>query len=308
MKVIHGLEEFPDQQVPVMLAAGCFDGLHKGHRAVIQVAVDRAKVCNGEAWVFTFDPHPAKVLIPDRAPPLIFTTEQQLRHLQAMGVSGVILQPFTVDFMRQEPEVFFDSLCANIPELAGISVGEDWSFGRNRAGNAALLTKLCGEMNLFFSALPVVCWRGERISSTRIREAIKMGKLGDANKMLGTPVSTIGTVVEGKKIGRKLGYPTANIQPENDMLPPRGIYAARLRVGGRSYAAAAYIGHRETFHENEPQVLEVHLLDGKDHDLYGQKVEVSYLEYIRGDRVFENADRLQRQIADDLEAIRAILA
>ena len=270
MKIIHALEEFTDAKRPVILAAGCFDGLHIGHAAVIQVAIQRAHAVGGEAWIFTFAPHPAKVLSPDHAPPLIFTTDQQSRHLQEMGVDGCILHPFTTDFMKQEPVDFFDQLCGSISELAGISVGEDWSFGRNRSGNAQLLTKLCSARNMFFSAHPAVCWEDERVSSTRIREAIKLGHMADATTMLGRPVSTIGTVVHGKKIGRGLGYPTANIDPENDMLPPRGIYAARLRVGHIYYNAAAYIGHRGTFHENEPQVLEVHLLDETEIDLYGQ--------------------------------------
>jgi riboflavin kinase/FMN adenylyltransferase len=307
MKIIHSLEEFSDTKTPVILAAGCFDGLHIGHTAVIQVAIERARAIGGEAWVYTFDPHPAKVLSPDHAPPLIFTTDQQSRHLQEMGVGGCILQPFTIDFMKHEPVDFFDHLCNCIPELAGISVGEDWSFGRNRSGNAELLTRLCADRNMYFSAHPAVCWKDERVSSTRIREAIKLGHMDDAIGMLGRPVSTIGTVVHGKKIGRGLGYPTANIDPENDMLPPRGIYAAQLRVGHHLHTAAAYIGHRETFHQNEPQVLEVYLLDEHDIDIYGQQVEVSYIEYIRGDQVFEDADKLKQQIEADIAAIRTVL-
>ena len=307
MKVLHALEEFSDGTVPVMLAVGCFDGLHIGHRAVIQVAIDRARACGGEAWVFTFDPHPAKVLNPEHAPPLIFTTEQQLRCLQEMGIDGCVLQPFTPDFMKQEPTDFFDSLCDNMSGLAGISVGADWSFGKNRSGNPELLTQLCNEQGIFFSAHPAVCWNGERVSSTRIREAVKLGHFGDVLGMLGQPVSTIGVVVHGEQIGRGLGYPTANIDPENEMLPPRGIYAARLRMGQQLHNAAAYIGHRGTFHENEPQVLEVHLIDEKDIDLYGKKVEVSYLEYIRGDQVFDDAEQLKAQIKADLVAIRTIL-
>ena len=307
MKIIHSLEAF-NSTAPIFLAAGCFDGLHIGHTAVIQVAIDRAKASGGEAWVFTFEPHPAKVLIPEKAPPLIFTTEQQVQQLQKMGVDGFILQPFTIDFIKLEPVDFFDTLCRCIPHLAGISVGEDWSFGRNRSGNAELLTELCGQLNLFFSAHPAVCWSGERVSSTRIREAIKNGRISDAAAMLGRPVSTIGTVVHGKKIGRKLGYPTANIDPDNDMLPPRGIYAAKLLVGTHEHRAAAYIGHRETFHQNEPQVLEVYLLDEHHIDLYEKRVEVRYMEYIRGDEIFEDAEQLKAQIETDLQAVRTILA
>ncbi|MEN7973276.1 MAG: riboflavin biosynthesis protein RibF [Verrucomicrobiota bacterium] len=307
MKIIHALEKFSDVKTPVILAAGCFDGLHTGHRAVIQTAIDRARECSGKAWVFTFAPHPAKVLDPEHAPPLIFTPDQQLRYLQEMGVNGCILQPFTMEFMKQDPAAFFDNLCTCIPELAGISVGEDWSFGKNRSGNPELLTRLCAERNIFFSAHPAVCWKDERVSSTRIRKAIKLGHFDDVSGMLGQPISTIGTVVHGERIGRSLGYPTANIDPENDMLPPRGIYAARLRVGHRIHNAAAYIGHRGTFHENKPQVLEVHLIDEKGIDLYNQQVEVSYIEYIRGDRIFEDSGRLKEQIKADIAAIRSIL-
>ena len=308
MKIIHALEEFPARTTPVFLAAGCFDGLHTGHRAVIQVAIDRARACGGEAWVFTFAPHPAQVLDPEHAPPLIHTTGQQLRHLQEMGIDGCILQPFTAKFMKQEPATFFDHLRTHIPELAGISVGEDWSFGKNRSGTPALMTRLCAEQNIFFSAHPAVCWKGGRISSTRIREAIRLGHFDDVLGMLGHPASTIGTVVHGEQIGRNLGYPTANIDPDNDMLPPRGIYAAQLRTGQQLHNAAAYIGHRGTFHENAPQILEVHLIDETDIDLYGQQVEVSYLQYIRGDRVFDNPEKLKEQIKADLAAIRSALA
>jgi riboflavin kinase/FMN adenylyltransferase len=307
VKIIRALEEFSERTTPVFLAAGCFDGLHIGHRAVIQVAIDRARACGGEAWVFTFDPHPAKVLSPDHAPPLIHTISQQLRHFQDMGVDGCILQPFTTDFMKQEPTAFFDNLCTFIPELAGISVGEDWSFGKNRSGNPALLTQLCAGRNIFFSAHPAVCWKGERVSSTRIREAIKTGALEDVQGMLGQPAGTIGKVVHGKRIGTSLGFPTANIDPDNDMLPPRGIYAAQLRVGHHLHNGAAYIGHRETFHENEPQVLEVHLIDEEDIDLYGQEVEVSFLEFIRDDRIFKDAEQLKEQIEADIVAIRSTL-
>ncbi|QBG46288.1 riboflavin biosynthesis protein RibF [Verrucomicrobia bacterium S94] len=307
MKIIHSLEEFHEKNTPVVLAAGSFDGIHIGHSAVIGKALEQARAIGGETWVFTFDPHPAKVLMPDRAPPLIFTTVQQSLYLQKLGVDGCILQPFTFEFMKQEPLDFFENLCTCIPHLSGISVGEDWTFGRNRAGNAELLTRLCTERGIWFSTLPEVQWNGERVSSTRIREAIRLGHLADATAMLGRPVSTIGKVMHGEKIGRKLGYPTANIAPENEMLPPRGIYAAKLRVGQNLYHAAAYIGHRRTFHENEPQVLEVHLIDEKGLDLYDQHVEVSYIEYIRGDEVFENAYALKKQIQADIEAIRKIL-
>lgn len=307
MKIIRSVEAFDGGKTPVFLAAGCFDGLHVGHRAVIQVAIDRARACGGEAWVFTLDPHPAKVLDPEHAPPLIYSTGQQLRNLQLMGIDGCILQPFNRAFMSMEAMDFLDSLSSNIPELAGISVGEDWSFGKNRSGTTETLQQFCNDRNMFFSAHTAVCWKGLRVSSTRIRAAVKLGHLGDATEMLGHPVTVAGTVVHGEKIGRKLGYPTANIDPENEMLPPRGIYAARLIAGSRTFPAAAYIGHRGTFRENQPQVLEVHLLDSKDVDLYDQHVEVAFVEYIRGDRVFEDTEQLKAQIKVDIGNVRTAL-
>lgn len=306
MNILHHLHHFAQHTAsgPIFLAAGCFDGLHRGHQAVLQVAKKNAKDAGGEAWVLTFDPHPARIINPEHAPPLIFSPRQQLRHLQEEGMNGCILQPFTKEFMQQEPLEFFQMLLNCIPDLAGISVGEDWSFGRKRAGTPELMQKLCSENNLFFSALPAVCQAGERISSTQIREAIRLGHLDSIQAMLGRPLSTDGKVVQGEKIGRKLGYPTANIDPENELLPPRGIYAARLQVGDHIYPAAAYIGHRETILQNKPQVLEVHLIDEQDIDLYGKQVEVSYLSYIRDDRVFDSAEQLKTQIEQDIQLIR----
>ena len=303
MKILHALEEFLPNPKPIFLAIGCFDGVHIGHRAVIQAALHQAALSNGEVWILTFSPHPAKVFDPDRAPFLISTPEQQLRLFQQIGVDGVIIQPFTPHFVEQKPEHFFDQLLSTIPTLSGVFVGENWTFGKNRSGTTDLLSTFCKQQHIFFSAHPAVCWENKRVSSTRIRQAFELGQIKALTKMLACEPSTIGKVVHGEKIGRTLGFPTANIHPENELLPPRGIYAAHLRLGSKKYPAVAYLGKRATFHSDAPPQLEVHLLNQHNIDLYGKVVEVSYLEYIREDQTFQSPEVLKNQIKKDVLAI-----
>ena len=308
MITIHQLENVPSITHPLSLALGNFDGLHIGHAAVIQSAVKIAQQKKGEAWVFTFDPHPRRVLHPETAPPLLSTRSQQNDLLKKLHVRGAILQPFDQSFMQLEPEAFFNLLRKNLPTLASISVGHDWSFGKNRMGNVDFLTNLCRKHQIEFHAQPPIKWNHERVSSTRIRTAVQTGNLTAARHMLARPFSLQGTVVHGEKIGRQLGYPTANIDPKNECLPPHGVYAAQLRVEDQTFDAAAYIGNRRTIHADKPTVLEVHLIKQKKIDLYTKEVEVIFLETIRGDQTFENTDELKKQIANDLEAIdRALM-
>ena len=307
MIAIHQLKTFPSRTQPLSLALGNFDGLHIGHAAVIQSAVKIAQQKKGEAWVLTFDPHPRRVLHPETAPPLLNTRSQQNALLEKLHVSGAILQPFDQSFMQLEPEAFFHLIRENLPTLTSISVGHDWSFGKNRAGNVDFLTNLCRKYQIEFYAQPPIEWNHERVSSTRIRDAVQTGDLTAARHMLDRPFSLLGTVVHGEKIGRQLGYPTANINPKNECLPPHGVYAAQLIVEGQTFAAAAYIGNRRTIHSDKPTVLEVHLLKQKKIDLYTKEVEIIFLETIRGDQTFESTDELKKQIACDLEAIDRVL-
>lgn len=308
MIAIHQLENVPSCTHPLSLALGNFDGLHIGHAAVIQSAVKIAQRKKGETWVFTFDPHPRRVLHPETAPPLLNTRSQQNDLLEKLDVTGIILQPFDRSFMQLEPEAFFHLLRENLPTLTSISVGHDWSFGKNRAGNVDFLTNLCCKHQIEFHVQPPIEWNYERVSSTRIRTAVQNGDLTAARHMLDRPFSLQGTVVHGEKIGRQLGYPTANIDPKNECLPPHGVYAAQLIVEGQAFDAAAYIGNRRTIHADKPTVLEVHLIKQKKIDLYTKEVEVIFLETIRGDKTFANTNELKKQIACDLEAIdRALI-
>ncbi len=306
MKLIRNISDLPHMDHPITLAMGCFDGVHLGHQKVISTAVEQAKERGGEAWVFTFNPHPAKVLVPEKAPPLISAQTCRLRKLEALGVNGVLEIPFDKTYAHIEPSEFLSNLWKKIPTLSGVVCGTDWSFGYRAAGTFQTLEKLCTEHDITATAVPHVLCDGEKISSTHIRQAIAEGNIQQTEKWLGRPFSLFGTVVEGRKIGRDLGFPTANIDPDNELLPGNGVYAARTLVDGKWIDSAVFIGARETF-DCQQHVIESHLLDFNG-DLYGQSVEVCLVKKIREVTPFSSKEALIEQIEKDVEQIRKRLA
>ncbi len=294
---------------PLFLAIGFFDGVHRGHAAVITEAVRRARKRQGRAWALTFDPHPLRVLRPAHAPPALMTSATRIRHILALGVDGCALTPFTPDFARQTPEEFVLALRGAAPALAGVVIGPNWRFGHDAKGNAELLATFGREAGFDVVVVPALQYRGEPISSTRIRRAVAAGDVMEAAAMLGRPFSAEGMVVEGRRVGRALGCPTANIRVENEVMPPPGVYAGRLRLAdGRLFPAAAYRGTRPTFDSegNAGIVLEAHALD-VELSIYGERVELDFIRHLRGDRRFEHLESLRAQITEDLRAIRAVL-
>lgn len=326
MQQVRNILEIPLTDKPVVLAMGCFDGVHIGHQKVISTAVEQAEARGGEAWVFTFNPHPAKILSPETAPQLISVETCRLRQFEALGVHGAIVIPFDQTFAHTEPEQFLSSLWKKLPTLSGIVCGTDWSFGYKARGKFQSLEKLCGEHGITATAVPPVLFNGERISSTHVRQAVRDGDIPLAEHMLGRPFSIFGTVVKGRGIGRGLGFPTANIDPENELIPAPGVYAAQTRIqktedrGQRTekdssvigspssvlHPSAVFIGERKTFSDHEP-VIEAYLLDF-DGDLYGQKIEVRLVEKIRSVDKFPSKEALVVQIEKDIAQIREILA
>ncbi len=303
---VKNLEEIPQTDKPVVLAMGCFDGVHMGHRKVISTAVEQAKARHGEAWVFTFSPHPAKVLSPETAPPLISVETCRMRQFDALGVHGVIAIPFDKSFAHTEPELFLSLLWKKLPTLSGIVCGTDWSFGYKARGKFNVLEQLCITHGITATAIPPILYNQERVSSTHIRLAVHNGNIPLAEKMLGRPFCIFGTVVKGRGIGRSLGFPTANIEPENELLPPPGVYAARTRVNGKEINSALFIGERKTFSDPEP-VIEAYLFDF-DGDLYGEQLEVCLVKKIRDVEPFPSKEALVVQIENDIAQIRRILA
>ncbi len=327
MKRIRNISNLPSIARPVVLAMGCFDGVHLGHQKVISTAVEQAKARGGEAWVFTFNPHPAKVLVPEKAPPLISAQTCRLRKLEELGVNGVIEIPFDKTYAHLDPSEFLSNLWKKIPVLSGMVCGTDWSFGYQAAGTFQTLEKLCAEHDITATAVPHVLCDGEKISSTHIRKAIAEGNIPLAEKWLGRPFTLFGKVVEGRKVGRELGFPTANIDPDNELLPAPGVYAAYTRVKRRkskvkspdseskhstshiphstiSVPSAVFIGTRKTFDCHE-HVIESHLLDF-DGDLYGKNLEIILVEKIRDIHPFPSKEALTEQIKKDIQQIREV--
>jgi len=328
MQIVRHISELPKTKQPIVLAMGCFDGVHTGHQKVISTAIEQAERQNGEAWVFTFNPHPAKILSPQTAPPLISAEPCRMRHFEHLGVAGVLVVPFTPDFAHLAPDTFISQLVQNMPTLRGIVCGTDWSFGYHASGHFQRLKKECSKHRITAMAVPPVLYHGEKISSTHIRTAIAEGDIPLAEKLLGRPFSIFGTVIQGQKIGRKLGFPTANIHPENELIPADGVYAAYTRIESPTskvqrppseshpstfdsrpltlpIPSAVFIGARKTF-DKKNRVIESYLLDF-DGDLYGKAIEVSLVQKTRAVISFSSTEALIHQIKIDVSQIQTLL-
>ncbi len=303
MKILHQFEQ-PNEK-PIVIAAGCFDGVHLGHQAVLGEAIRRAAEVDGEAWVLTFDPHPARVLKPENAPKLLSTQNQQIAEFEKLGIAGVFQIPFTSEFLKIEPADFADLLIEKLPNLVGFVTGDDWRFGKNASGTTNFLRDRWRDISV--TSVSQIEANGERVSSTRIRQLISEGDVKTASKLLGRFFSVVGIVEHGRQVGRKLGFPTANIKVENEVEPSPGIYAAFAKLGAEIYQAAAYIGSRKTFSDtNGERVLEVFLLNF-DGEIYDETLEIQFVEKIRDDIAFSSVDLLKTQIEKDIAQIRDIL-
>lgn len=297
---------------PLFLAAGFFDGVHRGHQQVMKTACRQARAAAGSFWVLTFETHPLKTLAPGRAPALLTSPAHKARLLERLGADGCLSLPFNRTWAAMEPLAFLDRLLREAPDWRAIFIGRNWRFGRRAAGNTACLRRWAAQHGIDVTTVPPLRCDGQPVSSTRIRAAIKGGRLAAAGRMLGRPFSLFGVVRRGRGMGRKLGYPTANVIPDNEVRPPCGVYAAAVGFDDGSIAAAVLnLGTRPTFAaaatDGARPVLEVHLLDG-GRDLYGCTVEVFLLEYLRKERCFPDIETLRRQIAADSSAARRVMA
>jgi riboflavin kinase / FMN adenylyltransferase len=283
------------------LAIGVFDGVHLGHQAVVKSLV-------GRVAALTFEPHPLAVIAPDRVPPRLTTLEQKVAYMRAQGTVAVIAVKFDAALRELSPAAFVDELGRIFPDLKQVAIGESWSFGRNREGNADRLAALADVHGFTVNAIAPVQLDGAPVSSTRIREAISQRRFDEAARLLGRPYAITGKVVHGDKRGQQLGFPTANLSGVAQLLPPRGVYAVRARVAGNltKYRAVMNLGNRPTFTSNGVDSLEVHLLDF-DADLYDQKLWVSDMVWLRNEMAFPGVDALTKQIAEDVAQARAIL-
>lgn len=297
MRVLRQLEELGAVSGPLVLAAGFFDGLHRGHQAVLAAARAAAHATGAATWVLTLEPHPLKVLRPQAAPRLLTDTAHKLHLLDQLGVDGCLVLPFTPALAAVEPADFIAQLRRAAPGLIHMVVGPNWTFGHRARGTPALLRELAAAHGFAVTVAEPVLSDGQPISSSRIREAVHAGHLDQAAAWLGRPYSVRGPVVHGRAEGRRLGFPTANVQDTSEVRPPAGIYAVTVAGPGWRAGGAAYLGPRS------PAVVEVHVLDRTD-DLYGQQLDVAFRHRLREHRPFSDAEALRRQIACDVDAIR----
>ncbi len=291
---------------PLHLAIGMFDGVHLGHRAVIEAAVQAARCSGGQAAVLTFWPHPSVYFRADNPTRLIMTPAAKARVLGSLGVEAIITQNFTPEFARIPAEDFLANLKQWLPQLAGVYVGDNWRFGRGRTGDAALLVREGGKLGLSVVSVPRVAASGTPISSTRIRELLASGDVVGANELLGYTYAAEGVVTPGKQLGRTLGFPTLNLEWAPDLRPRHGVYVVRV-LGAKSATAlpgVANYGLRPTVEQAQAPRLEVHVLGECPYGA-GDTLTVEFLRFLRPEMKFGGLEELRAQIAKDKAAASA---
>ena len=306
MHTLRSIPELAELQGPLFTAIGVFDGVHLGHQAVISTSAQHAREAGGTPVVITFDPHPIKVLRPEKAPHLLTATQHKIALIRDLGVEHLLVVHFDREFAATPPEKFVRQLVTHAKPLREICVGHEWSFGKNRVGNLALLQTLGAEHHFNVVGIKPVTVNGKVVSSTAIREAVKRGDLAKAAEMLGREYTILGTVKRGAQLGRTLGFPTANLSAHSEQFPPDGVYAAEATLDGTVMRGVVNLGYRPTVEQAKPdRLLELHLFD-LDREIYGEDVEVRFLQYLRSEQKFGSLDQLKAQIARDVEQARSV--
>lgn len=308
MSALNSIAALAHLPGPLFLAIGVFDGVHLGHRAVLQRALDDARLAGGTVVAVTFHPHPIRILRPPVAPHLLTSTPHKIRLIRALGIDQILVIPFDETFAATPPEDFIREIAAAARPLREICVGFEWSFGKGRAGNLAMLDVLGHELGFDEIGVPAVKIDGEVVSSTLIRRAVEVGDFVTASRYLGREYTILGTVTAGAKLGRTIGCPTANLAAHNEQFPPNGVYAVEIARGSETLRGVANIGVRPTIaNASGERVFEVHILDFAG-DLYGENLEVSFRKFLRPEQKFASLDDLKAQIARDATAAREYLA
>lgn len=308
MRVARAFSELAPAQKPYTIAIGMFDGVHLGHKAILDRAMADAIATGGTPLVVTFDKHPESVLRPENAPRLIYPTSRKLALLAEAGVDNVLLLEFNLQLSLLTAELFVQMLVRSLGSIRGFFVGPDFRFGFNRGGNIDTLRALGQQYKFEAQAVPAVVIDGEPVSSTRIRSAIATGELASASRLLGRDYSIVGTVIRDRGVGRALGFPTANLETAGLVLPPAGVYLVRVPLGGNRFHGLLNIGTRPTFEPGSARVsVEVHILDFEG-DLYGVELEVVPERRLRDELRFESVEQLRAQIARDVAQARDIIA
>ena len=299
MDVLH----FPDDPRPPwlrhpVLALGNFDGLHRGHLKIIERVKRGAVEHGGTPMAMTFDPHPPRVVRPDKAPPLLMTLPQRLEALDRAGIHAIAVVRFTRELSQWEPEMFVRTVLVDWLHVSEVWVGANFLFGHERSGNFTLLRTLGQRYGFRAEKIDPVRYKEFVVSSTRIRRLVAEARVDEAGALLGHPYAIVGTIVEGKRRGRELGFPTANLQTDNELIPPHGVYATTLTIEGIVHAAVTNIGVNPTFGDGNAISIETHVLN-YDGQLYGKRVHLGFVQRLRDERRFDDVDALRAQIEAD---------
>ncbi len=295
-------ETFPETCRGGAIAVGNFDGVHRGHAALIAELCRQARALRGPAVALTFDPHPLELLRPGQTLPPLTTTADRVRLLQELGADEVIVLRTTKSLLDLVPTDFFERVLRERLAVRAVVEGVNFGFGRNREGNVETMARLCRDADLAFTVVPPIRVGESAVSSSRIRAALSVGDVAEAAALLGRPHRLIGTVGEGARRGRTIGFPTANLDQLQTLAPADGVYAVRVPLGDEAYSGAANVGPNPTFGEQARKV-EVHLIDYEG-DLYGQTLAVDFIRRLRDTRPFASAAELVEQLRRDVEQAR----
>lgn len=305
MEILSGLDSLPDPRLKSPIVTwGVFDGVHRGHRRVLETVLAWARRGGVSSVVVTFDRHPAEVFS-GKPVPHLSPLDERLRRIGVTGIDFCVVLNFTLDFSKTTAEQFVRQIVAGRLRAGGVVLGHDSRFGRDRGGDFEFLERLGKDIGIEVRRCPPELVDGRPLSSSLVREAILAGRLDRAAALLGRPPSVIGTVGRGERRGSELGFPTANLELHHAVHPPAGVYAAEAVLEGRVYRAVVNIGTRPTFHRNGAETLEAHLLDYAGGDLYGRVLEIRFLEWIRDEKKFAGAEALKSQIEEDIAAVRS---
>lgn len=299
MKIFHGTDNANILRGTI-LTLGVFDGLHLGHQKIMQTVVERAKKTGAIPTAITFDPHPRVVLYPENAPPLLQTLDQRLANFEILGIEQAIVIRFSQDFAAQDAEIFLRDTIHERLQAKEIYLGENFAFGKNRGGNIELLRRMSAELGFAADEVPEITLRGQRISSSKIRQLLADGKVNLARRMLGRPYGIEGQIVRGDRRGRTIGFPTANLKPKNRVIPKFGVYATANLIDGAWRRSITNVGVRPTFAGDKEPSIESYIFDF-DGDLYGDVLRVRFLHRIRDERKFNGIEELKAQIEKDSE-------
>jgi riboflavin kinase/FMN adenylyltransferase len=304
MHIIRHLADLPAAARGGAVSIGNFDGVHRGHVAIVRRLLERAGDVGGPAIVFTFDPHPVRLLRPEQCPPPLTWTERKAELLAAQGVDWIVAYPTDEALLQLSAEQFFQRIIVDALAARALVEGPNFYFGHNREGTIERLRELAAVRRISLDVVPPVEIEGGLVSSSRVRELIKSGKVDEARRLLDAPYRIRGMVTHGAGRGAKIGFPTANLDAIDTLLPAQGVYAGRAWVNGESWPAAVHLGPSPTFGDAVVRV-EVHLI-GQSEPLYGQPLEVDFLARLRDIRPFESPEALVKQLTDDIDRVKRV--